>query len=80
MDEMSKISFSDAQTTRVVGDNEIDNAFHLIEEATHMNDYINQEYSIKKLLNFVKFDDIDYEVTLYFPKKFEALWKFYLGK
>lgn len=28
----------------------------------------------------MRLDDVDYEVTMYFPKKFEALRKFYIGK
>ena len=42
--------------------------------------YINDSKIIsKKILNNLGEENIDFEVTIYFPKKFEALRKFYCG-
>jgi hypothetical protein len=40
---------------------------------------INDKYRAKKVFVVLSEEDLDFEVTIYFPKKFEALRKFYWG-
>lgn len=40
---------------------------------------INDKYRAKKVFVVLSEEDLDFEVTIYFPKKFEALRKFYCG-
>jgi len=43
-----------------------------LEEDTPTNK-LDEQVKIEKFLKLMKLDDVDYEVTKYFPKKFEAL-------
>jgi len=40
---------------------------------------LTEKYKSKKVFTILNDENIDFEVTIYFPKKFEALRKFYCG-
>ncbi|CAI2382914.1 unnamed protein product [Moneuplotes crassus] len=82
--QLTKAYSAKGNTTRQTMDKSISKNSSMIPDLviTPMQTPVNQlteKYKSKKVADILKDDHLDFEVTIYFPKKFEALRKFYCG-